>query len=213
MTAIRLHAFEPRSRANGPGSRFVVWFQGCSLGCPGCFNPKTHDPAGATDDSGPDDPESPENQVRTVAALVERIAAASARAPAIEGVTLSGGEPMEQPDAALALIRAVRQQLGNLSILMFSGHAIDEIRAMALGPAILDGLDVLIDGRYEAPRRVGRGLRGSDNQRVHLLTERYRLEDVEATPEAEIRIDPQGRLTFTGVAPLRLERREKPRRA
>ena len=35
----RIHAFEPRSRANGPGARFVVWFQGCTLGCPGCFNP------------------------------------------------------------------------------------------------------------------------------------------------------------------------------
>ena len=27
--AVRIHAFEPRSRANGPGARFVVWFQGC----------------------------------------------------------------------------------------------------------------------------------------------------------------------------------------
>ncbi|HEX8107935.1 MAG TPA: 4Fe-4S cluster-binding domain-containing protein, partial [Kofleriaceae bacterium] len=41
---VRIHAFEPRSRANGPGARFVVWFQGCTLGCPGCFNPTTHDP-------------------------------------------------------------------------------------------------------------------------------------------------------------------------
>ncbi|MCU0780030.1 MAG: radical SAM protein [Akkermansiaceae bacterium] len=40
---LRLHAFLPRSRANGPGWRSVVWVQGCSLGCPGCFNPQTHD--------------------------------------------------------------------------------------------------------------------------------------------------------------------------
>ena len=39
---IRLHAFEPASRANGPGPRAAVWFQGCTLGCPGCFNPDTH---------------------------------------------------------------------------------------------------------------------------------------------------------------------------
>ena len=37
-----IHAIEPRSRANGPGARFVVWLQGCTLGCPGCFNPATH---------------------------------------------------------------------------------------------------------------------------------------------------------------------------
>lgn len=40
----RLHAIEPHSRANGPGLRTVVWFQGCTLRCPGCFNPETHDP-------------------------------------------------------------------------------------------------------------------------------------------------------------------------
>ena len=39
---LRLHGFLPRSRANGPGWRSVVWVQGCSLGCPGCFNPQTH---------------------------------------------------------------------------------------------------------------------------------------------------------------------------
>jgi hypothetical protein len=40
---LRLHAFIPHSRANGPGCRAVVWVQGCTLGCPGCFNPETHD--------------------------------------------------------------------------------------------------------------------------------------------------------------------------
>jgi len=43
---VRVHATEPRSRANGPGARFVVWMQGCTLGCPGCFNPTTHDATG-----------------------------------------------------------------------------------------------------------------------------------------------------------------------
>ena len=39
---LRLHQFLPASRANGPGLRAVLWVQGCSLGCPGCFNPQTH---------------------------------------------------------------------------------------------------------------------------------------------------------------------------
>ena len=41
---LNLHALLPRSRANGPGVRLVLWFQGCTLGCPGCFNPTTHAP-------------------------------------------------------------------------------------------------------------------------------------------------------------------------
>jgi anaerobic ribonucleoside-triphosphate reductase activating protein len=44
-TPWRIHAVLPRSAANGPGLRFVIWSQGCTLACPGCFNPRTH-PAG-----------------------------------------------------------------------------------------------------------------------------------------------------------------------
>ena len=47
---VRIHAVDPRSRANGPGVRFVVWLQGCTLGCPGCFNPATYA------ESGPETP-------------------------------------------------------------------------------------------------------------------------------------------------------------
>ncbi|HWN69790.1 MAG TPA: 4Fe-4S single cluster domain-containing protein [Haliangium sp.] len=195
MLPIDVHAMEPRSRANGPGTRFVIWFQGCSLGCPGCFNPGTHAP-GARSLHTPD----------TVDAVVAQILA---QGDAIEGITLSGGEPFEQPDAALALVSAVRARTA-LSILIFSGYTIEEIRDRPQGPAILAQIDVLVDGRYEARQRLGRGLRGSANQRIHLLGDRYRAGDVEATPEAEIRIDARGQVVLTGVDPLRLGRGRKP---
>jgi anaerobic ribonucleoside-triphosphate reductase activating protein len=192
MDSVNVHAIEPRSRANGPGTRFVVWFQGCSLGCPGCFNPDTHVPEGRS--------------LHTVDALMAQIVA---QGDAIEGITLSGGEPFQQPQAALALVSAVRARTG-LSILIFSGYSIDEIRALPQGPAILTHIDVLVDGRYQAPERLGRGLRGSVNQRIHLLSDRYRVGDVEATPEAEIRIDARGQVVLTGVDPLRLARARRP---
>lgn len=185
---LNVHAYEPRSRANGPGTRFVLWVQGCSLGCPGCFNPATH-------------AAEPREQC-TVDDIMARILA---QGHAIEGITLSGGEPLEQPEAVLALVERVRQASG-LSILVFSGYTIDEIRAQPLGPRILAHVDVLVDGRYQAGLRLGRNLRGSTNQRIHLLTERYGLDEVEATPEAEILIDAQGRVTLTGVSPLKLKR-------
>lgn len=192
MVRINLHDYERRSRANGPGSRFVIWFQGCTLGCPGCFNPGTHG--------------SEHGRPMEVEDLVQEILAA---APALhlEGVTLSGGEPMEQPEAALALLSQVRARAhGTLSAVMYSGFAIEEIREQPLGPAVLEHLDVLIDGRYQASQRLGRGMRGSRNQKVHLLSNRYSLADIEDTPEAEIRIDPQGHVVLTGVRPLRLKR-------
>ncbi len=181
----RIHAVEPKSRANGPGSRFVVWMQGCTLGCPGCFNPTTHDAAGG-------------NAV-PIADLAAQMAGSGA-----EGLSLSGGEPLQQPAAALALLEAARA-LG-MSTLAFSGYSIEEIRALAGGPEVLAQLDVLIDGRYVSTERLAAGLRGSANQRIQLLTDRYARADVEATPVAEIRIGPTGEIVLTGVNPLKLKR-------
>lgn len=183
---MNIHAIEERSRANGPGRRFVIWFQGCSLGCPGCYNPATHDAAPKQRVSADD--------------VVARIVATRD----IEGVTISGGEPFEQIDALAELVARLRERTA-LSVLVFSGYARDEIEAMPLGPAVLANIDVLIDGRYRAGERVATGLRGSANQQVHLLTERYTAEDIAAVPEAEIRIDAAGRVHLTGVAPLVLK--------
>lgn len=186
---LALHAREMRSRANGPGVRFAIWFQGCSLGCPGCFNPETHTGV------------APERC--TVSDLIGDILA---QGEAIEGVTLSGGEPFEQPEGLLALVRGLRQERtrDELSIIVFSGYTVDELRTRPLGAETLAYLDVLIDGRYRAKERLARHLRGSRNQRAHLLSDRYTAADIEATPEAEIRIDPAGRITMSGVAPIRL---------
>ena len=185
----RIHGHEPRSRANGPGARFVVWMQGCTLGCPGCFNPGTHDAAGGREIA--------------ISELTAQLATAAADGK-LEGLSLSGGEPLQQPAAALALLEAARA-LG-LSTLAFSGYTIEEIRALAGGPEILARLDVLVDGRYVSGDRLASGLRGSANQRIQLLTPRYTLADVEATPVAEIRISPTGELVLTGVYPLKLKR-------
>jgi anaerobic ribonucleoside-triphosphate reductase activating protein len=103
------------------------------------------------------------------------------------------------------LLDAARQ-LG-LSTLAFSGYTIDEIRALPGGPDVLARLDVLIDGRYVARDRLASGLRGSANQRIQLLTDRYSLAEVEATPVAEIRIGPTGDVILTGVDPLKLRQR------
>ena len=186
---IRVHAFEPRSRANGPGERFVVWFQGCTLGCPGCFNPATHDASGG--------------HGLTLDQLIAELTRA-AQAGRIEGLSLSGGEPLQQPAAARALLDAARG-LG-LSTLAFSGYTIEEIRALPGGATVLARLDVLIDGRYLAGERLATGLRGSANQRIQLLTDRYARADVETTPVAEIRIGPTGDVVLTGVDPLKLKR-------
>lgn len=185
---VRIHAFEVVSRANGPGRRSVVWFQGCTLGCPGCFNPETH-----ARDAG---------QVLDTGELVSRIREAS---PLVEGVTFSGGEPLQQPEALLEILGALATSpdVRDATTLCFSGYTRAEIQHLPLGPAILDHLDVLVAGRYLADRRARGALLGSSNQTVHFLTERYGPADVARVPPRELILHADGSITVSGVDPWR----------
>ncbi len=184
---LNLHCLLPGTRANGPGERVGLWFQGCSRGCAGCINREMQEHA---------------PRIRKpVSAVVMEILEAGAANPGIEGVSISGGEPLEQAEGLLALLTGLRAASG-LSVLVFSGFRLEEIRRMRLGREILAKIDVLIDGPYEADNHLGRGLRGSSNQRIHCLTDRYTEAEVEATPEAEIRIGPDGTIQVSGVDPV-----------
>jgi len=178
---LNLHAVLSSSRSNGPGTRYVIWFQGCTLGCNGCFNPQTH--------------QTEERALVTVSELMWRIRAVE---PRIEGITISGGEPLQQPQGLLRLLRAVRRET-ELTTLLFSGYEWSEIERMQLGEAILGELDVLVAGRYQPEQHLEVGLRGSSNQKIHLLNEEYTLRQVEATLDSEIHVQPGGTILVTGI--------------
>ncbi len=91
----------------------------------------------------------------------------------IEGLTLSGGEPLEQaPEALLEFLRLVRSDPRKLGVICFTGYRLEEIQASAQA-AILQYLDVLVDGPYMSQMNGNHDLRGSDNQRIFFLTPRY----------------------------------------
>ncbi|HNR32444.1 MAG TPA: 4Fe-4S single cluster domain-containing protein [Candidatus Hydrogenedentes bacterium] len=182
---MRLHAFEPASRSNGPGLRAVVWFQGCTLACPGCFNPDAHDPEGG--------------QTCDTEDLTRQILEAK---QTVEGVSISGGEPFQQPEALLDLLQRMKEC--GLSRLVFTGFTLDEAKALPLGPQILACVDILVAGRYVRSRHVGQGLIGSSNQRIHCLTTRYRPSDFVGIPASEIILHRDGSITLTGVSPRRM---------
>lgn len=184
-TPWRLHAVVPRSAANGPGVRYVVWSQGCALGCPGCFNPETHSVAGSA-------------LVRTAGEVAEE---ALAGVPHIEGVTLTGGEPLEQPAAVAAFCAGVRTRSG-LSVIVLTGFTRAEIESDPARSAAVADADLVIAGRYNARLHLAHGLRGSSNKEYWLRTGRYTADDLAAVPELEITVTDDGTLTFTGmVAP------------
>lgn len=178
----RVHAVVARSLANGPGTRMVIWSQGCTLGCAGCFNPATHDPAGPA-------------TVRQVGELVEE---ALAEVGNIEGVTLTGGEPLEQPEAVAAFCHQLKVR-SPLGIIILTGFARGEIEGDPGRSAAVADADLVVAGRYNARRHLGKGLRGSDNKSSWARTARYRPEDLEGVPDVEIAVAADGTVMVTGM--------------
>src|SRR5580700_3566288 len=100
------------TEAEGPGKRFALWFQGCPLRCPGCCNPEFLPFKGG--------------ETRELVDIVDEIE--KARSLGVEGITLLGGEPFAHSPAAAILAREVRER--GLSVMVFSGYTIEEIRRL-----------------------------------------------------------------------------------
>lgn len=144
---LRLAALTQDSAVDGPGLRLAVFAQGCPHACPGCHNPKTHDPDGGYD--------------TTVGAVLREVQ----RNPLLSGVTLSGGEPFLQPEQMTALAQAAKSM--GLSIWVYSGWLFEELLERTEARALLESCDVLVDGPYiKAQKSYDALWRGSLNQRL-----------------------------------------------
>lgn len=155
---LRVAMIVPRTEAEGPGHRFALWVQGCPMRCAGCCNPEML----AFEPKKP----APEHAASDVVARALR--------EDVEGVSFLGGEPFAQAEALAAVARGVKA--AGLSVMVFSGYTLGELRAMdAPGVAdLLASADLLVDGRYDASKRTtSRRWVGSHNQVMHFLTDRY----------------------------------------
>lgn len=170
-----------RSAVNGPGERFVLWLQGCGLACPGCWNPDTWSFA-------------PRHLLSE-----DEVAALILATPGIEGVTFTGGEPFAQAAALLPLARRIRA--AGLSLMVFTGHELEELRGVP-ARALLAEADVLVTGRFVlAERELTLAWRGSRNQRVVFLTDRYSEQDALPGSQCELHLDGTGEVALTGFPP------------
>jgi len=183
MSTLRIATIVDDTEAEGPGRRWALWVQGCSIRCPGCCNPEMFDA----------------RRGREVAIdeLVGQIAASPA-----EGITLLGGEPFEQAAGAAELAEATRR-LGK-TVMVFSGYTLDELSQRLDAAPLLAATDLLVDGRFdherpEPPPPLGRRWIGSTNQTMHYLTGAYSPSDprMRGDNTIEIRWTPAG-LTING---------------
>lgn len=185
-TPLNIARWLERSAVNGPGERFVLWLQGCPLRCPGCWNPDTWDFA-------PQQLLEPEDLV----ALVRQV-------PGIEGVTLTGGEPFAQSESLAPAVRELRQM--GLSIMVFTGYEMTELTSPSAGE-LLQMTDIVVTGRYrENVRTEALAWRGSANQEVVFVTDRYSESDLRlgAKMRVEAHIGPGGEVVLTGFPELGL---------
>ena len=146
---IRIAGTVDDSIVDGPGFRFVVFMQGCLHHCPGCHNPETHDFAGG----------------RTVD--TDAIVAQMRANPLLDGLTLSGGDPMEQPAPCAELARQAHA-LG-LNVWCYTGYTLEQLLQEADPDrmALLRETDVLVDGPFLlAQRSLELKYCGSRNQRL-----------------------------------------------
>jgi len=179
---INLAAELTESVVNGPGKRYVIWLQGCPFACRGCFNP----------DYQPFIP----NQLIDVPTLARRILSVKT----IEGVTYSGGEPFMQCEALVGLNKILIQH--GLSIVSYSGYTLEELQLIndPHGTKFLSQIDILIDGKFQENNKANLLWRGSDNQKVHFLTDRYKeyKSMIESGGEIELIVGNE-KITYTGM--------------
>ena len=169
----------PDTDAEGPGRRFAVWFQGCPLRCPGCCNPEFLPFRGGTPTA--------------LSELCDQLASTEG----VEGITLLGGEPFAHAEGAAAFARFARGR--GLSVMVFSGYTLSQLREMPKADALRTLTDVLVDGPYlrDRPDTTRRWV-GSTNQEVHFLTDRYRLDERWSKRNTlEIRVRP-GQISVNG---------------
>jgi len=168
----------------GPGRRIGIWLQGCSIRCPGCVSVDTW---------------APERGRTTVESVLVTIADWMVQC---DGVTISGGEPFDQPEALVALVVGLNLR-AKQDVLIYSGYPLEEIAHVV--DKCQGKIDAVISDPFIAGAPQTRPLRGSDNQRLHLFSApareayaRYELPTEEA-PRLDIMFDEEGAVWLAGV--------------
>ena len=176
----------------GPGRRIGLWLQGCSIRCTGCVSQDTWpaDPARAL-------------PVKTLLDWCKRVGK-----DGFDGITISGGEPFDQPKPLLALLAqldAWRTAAGlDFDILCYSGYPLKTLEKKHA--EILARLDALIPEPYADGRPLGALWRGSDNQTLVPLSARGKaryagsIDTPQATTEKRMQVSVEdGKLWMIGI--------------
>jgi anaerobic ribonucleoside-triphosphate reductase activating protein len=176
---IKLSYIAPISTANGPGARYTLWVQGCSIHCPGCHNKDTWDPAKGFSTS--------------VDALIKDIQTIDG----LDGITITGGEPLDQYEAVYELCSSLFRKK---SIFLTTGYTFEQVYYKQKFK-IMSVLDIVCVGPFERDKICNGGWRGSENQDVMSFTELGDQQLLLPEVSKEIIVNKSGSILTTGFHP------------
>ena len=172
-----------RSEIYGPGLRAVFWTQGCNLACKGCWNTQYWSKRGG--------------DLIQVSTLLDELDSIDG----IEGITLLGGEPLQQSEASLQLIQGSKEM--GLTVFLYTGYDPSEFDATM--QQCFDLSDIAVTGRYvQEHRDTTLRWRGSRNQQVHFMSDAYNDSMFQEQTEVECHILPNGEVRMVGYAETEL---------
>ena len=151
--------------SNGEGIGISLFVQGCHFHCKNCFNHETWD-----FNSGK---EWTEEVQCSFLNLINK--------PFVKRVSILGGEPLtdENIEDVLKLIKTIKSDFYLVKIWLYSGFTYEECLKTPLKQAILEHIDVLVDGCYDDNKRdISLHWRGSSNQRVINVKESIKQDKV-----------------------------------
>lgn len=186
-TTIHIHKYIPISKVEGPGKRFVLWVQGCSIQCKNCFVQHTW--------------KKEEGKEVLLEDLYNDIIKYK---DDIEGITVFGGEPFDQSESLFLLLDKIKKT-SDLSVMVFSGYTIEHLKKSIniYNNKLLSLCDIFVDGPYiEKLRSTARPWVGSSNQRYFYFTDRYKYleNNNEQVNKLEVRIKKTGEVVINGLA-------------
>lgn len=135
--------------SNGPGIRVSLFVQGCNRHCDGCFNPETWDY-----DKG-----------QIFNRRIQELFLDLGKEKRITGFSILGGEPLDQDERMLELIKKIKERYPDKTIWMWTGHTYEDLTDKQM--EIVKLIDVLVDGPFVISQRCpSKRFRGSMNQRI-----------------------------------------------
>lgn len=151
MLPLRVINIYRETIVDGEGLRYSIYFSGCGHRCKGCQNPETWEYNQGTVLDAP---------------FQERIFEEINSNPLLSGVTLSGGDPLYNPEALLFFLKALKRRTG-ANVWCYTGFVYEKLLKDEPRKKCLKYIDVLVDGPFiEAKRDVNLAFRGSSNQRI-----------------------------------------------